>query len=169
MNTLVSESSPNAHGSKDPFEESGAAREAAIESLSADVFRYEDYRRFLRDRFFAMQSLEPGFSQRGLARKAGIANPGFFNEVIKGRRRLSPAAAAKMAMGLDLSGEESEYFQALVEYAETREPRAKLAAGDRLAALRNRKPMEAPDKSGEPGQAARQVPPGNPSSFTDHF
>ncbi len=104
-----------------------------------DVFRYEDYRAYLRDRFAEMQMLHPGFSQRGLARKAGIANPGFFNEVIKGRRRLSPAAALKMAFGLDLPQEQKDFFCALIEFTETREPRAKLAVSQRLNAMRDRK------------------------------
>ena len=53
-------------------------------------------------------------------------------------RRLSPAAALKMAGGLDLSPAETEFFSALVEYSETREPRAKLIAGKRMLALKNR-------------------------------
>jgi uncharacterized protein (TIGR02147 family) len=105
---------------------------------ATDITDYEDYRAYMRDRFAELQARTPLFSQRGLARKAGIANPGFFNEVIKGRRRLSPAAAAKMALGLELSTWEAEYFSALVEYAETREPVAKLKAQGRMLALKNR-------------------------------
>lgn len=110
-------------------------------SSPTDVFGYEDYRLFLRDRFAEMQMLHPGFSQRGLARKAAIANPGFFNEVIKGRRRLSPAAAVKMAMGLDLTAEQAEFFYVLVECTETREPRIKMAGNRRLTQMRNQKFM----------------------------
>lgn len=147
MNSGFSESNQGAnhgadqgdYGRKDGGKTSEAGGHAGVEDNPAapDVFRYEDYRAFLKARFIDMQALDPAFSQRGLARKAGIANPGFFNEVIKGRRRLSPAAALKMAKGLDLSGEETEFFSTLVEYAETREPRAKLAAGNRLASMRN--------------------------------
>lgn len=104
-----------------------------------DVFAYEDYRAFMRDRFAELQARKLDFSQRGLARKAGIANPGFFNEVIRGRRRLSPAAAAKMAFGLDLSPMEKEYFSALVDYTEARDPVVKLRAGRRMLALKNRR------------------------------
>lgn len=102
-----------------------------------DIHRYEEYRAFLRDRFAWLQSRDASFSQRGMARKAGIANPGFFNEVIKGRRRLSQAAAAKMAHGLDLAEADSEYFSALVAYAEARDARARLEAGRRLLELRS--------------------------------
>jgi uncharacterized protein (TIGR02147 family) len=122
-----------------------------------DVFAYEDYRLFLRDRFAEMQMLHPGFSQRGLARKAAIANPGFFNEVIKGRRRLSPAAAAKMAMGLDLAPEQAELFYALVEYTETREPRIKMASSRRLTQLRNRKFMQDLAKMSMPQEHFQEI------------
>ena len=105
---------------------------------ATDVFLYEDYRAYMRDRFAELQALSPAFSQRGLARKAGITNPGFFNEVIKGRRRLSLAASSKIAIGLDLSPRETEYFTTLVFYTEAREPVSKLRAGKRLVALKNR-------------------------------
>ncbi len=153
MNSLFSESNHGSYGLKDARDsfEGADPAPAAEKSIAPDVFRFDDYRAFLRDRFAQLQTLDPSFSQRGLARKAGIANPGFFNEVIKGRRRLSPAAAIKMANGLDLLEEETEYFSVLVEYAETREPRAKFAAGKRLISMRNRKFF--PSSEGDPAPA----------------
>jgi hypothetical protein len=110
-----------------------------VSPSTTDVFGYEDYRAYMRDRFAELQTRKPDFSQRGLARKARIANPGFFNEVIKGRRRLSHSAAVKMAVGLELSPAETEYFSALVDYFEAREPLAKLRAGRWMMALKNRR------------------------------
>ncbi|MEO6094549.1 MAG: TIGR02147 family protein [Fibrobacteria bacterium] len=151
MNSSFSESNLGSHGHMDgpktddvktdaPKASNASGMAPAAESPAVpDVFRYGDYRAFLKDRFIGMQALDPAFSQRGLARKAGIANPGFFNEVIKGRRRLSTAAALKMAIGLGLSEEETEFFSTLVDYAETRESREKVTAGKRLIAMRNQK------------------------------
>lgn len=126
---------------------SGPSRDAEPESGEIasekrgdiDVFGYDDYRAFMRERFAELQSRDLSFSQRGLARKAQIANPGFFNEVIRGRRRLSPAAAAKMAFGLELSPLATEFFLALVNYSEARDPVTKLKAGRRMMALKNRR------------------------------
>lgn len=126
---------------------SGPGRDAGLESGEItpenrgdiDIFGYDDYRAFMRDRFAELQSRDLTFSQRGLARKAQIANPGFFNEVIRGRRRLSPAAAAKMAVGLQLSPLETEFFLALVNYSEARDPVTKLKAGRRMMAYKNRR------------------------------
>jgi hypothetical protein len=141
MSSDFNESNHGSYGNEDDLKapEAGGPAAAAEGPAAPDVFRYEDYRAFLWERFSGMQALDPAFSQRRLARKAGIANPGFFNEVIKGRRRLSPAAARKMALGLDLSGEETEFFSALVEYAEIREPGRKAAAGKRLIAMRHQR------------------------------
>lgn len=165
MNSLYGEPNHSFYASKDSDSSGGSpVGEQAQETPSdvekaagADVFRYEDYRTFLRDRFCELQSQDPAFSQRGLARKAGIANPGFFNEVIKGRRRLSPAAAVKMANGLDLNLEESDYFSVMVEFAETREPRAKLAAGKRMVAMRNRKFFQTSGTECEPSEGLQEI------------
>lgn len=134
-----------------PASESGS-RAPAPGGLSSipEVYRYEDYRVFLCDRFSAMQVRDPSFSQRGLARRAGIANPGFFNEVIKGRRRLSPAAARKLSVGLALTEEETEYFSLLVEFTEARAPRAKVAAGKRLMQLQSRRMSQLLGQEPEP-------------------
>ncbi|MDB5104467.1 MAG: hypothetical protein JWP91_2156 [Fibrobacteres bacterium] len=159
MNSLFSDLNPGSYAHKNDQDDvtAGEAAGSGTGPASPDVFRYEDYRAYLRDRFLELQSLDPAFSQRGLARKAGIANPGFFNEVIKGRRRLSPAAAVKMAFGLDLGQDESEYFSTLVEYAETREPRSKHAAGKRMIALRNRKFFTSLESAPEPSEGLREI------------
>lgn len=122
-----------------------------------DIFGYEDYRAYMRDRFAELQSRKPAFSQRGLARKARIANPGFFNEVIKGRRRLSHSATLKMAVGLDLAPAEAEYFSALVDYFEAREPLAKIKAGRRMMALKNRQLRQTLQNLASPTETLREI------------
>jgi hypothetical protein len=147
MNSLFSDPNPGFFGKNESYSTDGSPAvgnppeplEEGTVPVVADVFRYEDYRVYLKDRFAKLQSADPAFFQRGLARKAGIANPGFFNEVITGRRLLSPSAATKLANALDLTPEESDYFALIVEYAEAREPRSKLAAGKRMRGMRNRK------------------------------
>lgn len=107
-----------------------------------DVYRYEDYRSFLKDRFEELQARDPAFSQRGLSRKAGIANPGFFNEVIKGRRKLSLAATEKMARGLTLPPADAKYLSLMVAYNESRDPRMRESLCQQMIFRRNRKFVE---------------------------
>lgn len=157
MNSLFSDPNLNSYAAQESSS-SGMPDAGVPDRLEpTDVYGYEDYRGYLRDRFAELQARNPAFSQRGLARKAGIANPGFFNEVIKGRRRLSPAAALKMAGGLDLSPGETEYFSALVDYAETREPRAKITAGRRMLALKNRRLYQTISDMQSPSEGLREI------------
>lgn len=103
---------------------------------STCIFAYEDYREFLQKRFTELHSRDALFSQRRLARESGILNPGFFNEVIRGRRRLNPSSALKFAHGLRLGEPETEFLISLVEWAECRNPAAKRLAEKRLMKLK---------------------------------
>src|SRR4051812_41726944 len=92
------------------------------------IYQYLDYRAFIKDRFNWMQSRDPSFSQRKLARVAGFANPGFFNEVIKGRRKLSSAAIERMGEGLSLDANEVEFLRVLVALTDAKDTEERGAA-----------------------------------------
>jgi uncharacterized protein (TIGR02147 family) len=106
--------------------------------LEPNIYQYADYRAFLRDRFRWLQAKDAGFSQRKLARIAGFANPGFFNEVIQGRRKLSSAAVERMGQGLFLETNETEFLRVLVAYTEAKDLSEKEAAHQKLEQRRNR-------------------------------
>ena len=109
-----------------------------VRSGAPDIHLYEDYRKYLKDRFAELNARDRTFSQRRLARDSSIPNPGFFNEVIKGRRGLTPASASKFAKGLLLSDDEAEFLIALAKRAECRDPVSKQLAEKRLARLRKK-------------------------------
>jgi uncharacterized protein (TIGR02147 family) len=106
--------------------------------LDPCIYQYLDYRAYIKDRFRWLQARDPSFSQRKLARVAGFANPGFFNEVIQGRRRLSPAAVERMGVGLSLEAGETEFLRALVDYTEADDVDEKEVALRRVEFRRNR-------------------------------
>jgi len=126
--------------------ETEAAAEAAApapaqqaEAVSEpSIYQYLDYRLFIKDRFRWLQSRDPSFSQRKLARVAGFANPGFFNEVIKGRRKLSSAAIERMGEGLSLDGNGVEFLRVLVALTDAKDTEEKKAAMRKLEFRRNR-------------------------------
>lgn len=103
-----------------------------------NIYQYVDYRAFLKDRFRWLQTRDNTFSQRKLARTAGFANPGFFNEVIQGRRKLSSAAIDRMGVGLSLESNETEFLRVLVAYTEAKDMGEKEAAHQKLELRRNR-------------------------------
>src|SRR5690242_13228743 len=69
-------------GSEVEVEEDGEGEPRPHDGSKPSIYQYVDYRAFLKDRFRWAQSQDATFSQRKLARVAGFANPGFFNEVI---------------------------------------------------------------------------------------
>jgi uncharacterized protein (TIGR02147 family) len=102
------------------------------------IYQYLDYRHFIKDRFQWMQSRDSSFSQRKLARVAGFTNPGFYNEVINGRRNLSAAAIARMGTGLSLDANGIEFLRVLVALTHAKDTEEKTAAMRRLEFRRNR-------------------------------
>jgi len=93
--------------------------------LTMDIYAYEDYRIFLKDSFQKRKGDDPDFTHRKLAALGGIANPGFFNEVVKGRRDLTEEAADKFCLAFGWKESESEYFKLLVSHNQSRDPEEK--------------------------------------------
>jgi uncharacterized protein (TIGR02147 family) len=85
------------------------------------IYQYDDFRLFCSDRYNAMQQQDPGLTARGFARMAGISNPGFLNDVIKGRRTLSRTAAQKLCTAFGLAPSECAYFGILVDYGQCKD------------------------------------------------
>ncbi len=88
-----------------------------------DVYGYEDFRKFLEDSFEEKRKAKPAagegkYTHRRLAADAGFTNPGYFNDVVKGRRTLSEAAQDKLVSVFALKPNEAEYFRLLVAYGQ---------------------------------------------------
>ncbi|MEQ1501861.1 MAG: TIGR02147 family protein [Myxococcota bacterium] len=100
------------------------------------MYRYLDYRAFLRDWFAARQAKDPQFSRRQFARLAGRSSPGFLTEVTDGGRQLTAPVVTAVAQALDLSRAESEFFEALVQLDQAEDTRTRNHAWDRISAVR---------------------------------
>lgn len=88
-------------------------------------FNYLDYRKFLRDFYEQKKTLNRGYSYRLFCRKAGINSPGYFSDVIAGRRNLSKAYVARFAQALDLDERECAFFELLVAFTQAKNGKAK--------------------------------------------
>jgi uncharacterized protein (TIGR02147 family) len=53
-----------------------------------DVYRYLDYRAFLRDFYEAKKAKSRTFSYRAFSKRAGVASPNYLKLVIEGQRSL---------------------------------------------------------------------------------
>lgn len=81
-----------------------------------DVFRYQDYRRFLADEYTARKKSVYGFSYRSFAQRVGSTAPNYLKLVTDGQRNLTSEMAARFALALDLSSEEQAFFCDLVAF-----------------------------------------------------
>lgn len=83
----------------------------------ADLFKYLDYRHFLKD-YYRGQKEKKGsrFSFRSFSRQAGLSSPNFLQLVMEGKRNLGPDGIRAFAKALKLNKEESSYFDSLVHF-----------------------------------------------------
>jgi uncharacterized protein (TIGR02147 family) len=103
-----------------------------------DIYAYDDFRLFLKDRYEAWKRHDEEGSVRGFARKAHFSNPGFLNDVIQGRRTLSPDSSKKIIAVFGLEEREADYFTLLIKYSRARSPSLRQEIYRRILFRRNR-------------------------------
>lgn len=82
----------------------------------ADIFKYLDYRKFLKDAFDEKKGEGRGFSHRVFARLAGFNASNYMLLVMQGKRNLSSEGIHKVAKALKLKKTEAEFFESLVSF-----------------------------------------------------
>ena len=87
---------------------------------SIRIFDYTDYRNFLGDFYKDQKSNNPHFSYRYFAGKAKISSIGLYKDVVAGKQSLSRRVIAKFSEAMGHSRRESEYFEAMVFFAEAK-------------------------------------------------
>jgi len=85
-------------------------------STNPDIFQYLDYRKYLQDYHNSKREKNPGFSVRAFLKKAGIASPSFFRQIVNGERNLTTDTIRKVLSAMQLSSEEEKFFRALVGF-----------------------------------------------------
>lgn len=103
-----------------------------------NIYEYDDFRIYLKDSYDAKCSSDPSYSYRKFASEAGFTNPGFLNDVIKGRRKLSRGALEKMVAVFGLSDIEAEFFRLLVAYRQAKSGDERQGLYKKIVFRRNR-------------------------------
>jgi uncharacterized protein (TIGR02147 family) len=101
-----------------------------------DVFRFRDYRAFLRALYEHKKKSEYGFSLRAFSKRAGLRSSNYLKLVMDGDRNLTPEMAARFAAACGLSGQASEYFCELSSFNQARHATAREQAYARLRRFR---------------------------------
>ncbi len=86
---------------------------------TVDVFRYDDFKRFLRDFLVEAKTRNGHLSQRYWIDKVGAKSKGWLADVLNGRLKLSDRYLPKLAEALQLNRRETEYFEALVRFTQS--------------------------------------------------
>ena len=82
-----------------------------------NIFEYIDFKQFLADAYNAKRRAEPGFTHAYICHKLGQPNSrSFFNNIIKGRKKLTPTFIELFTKIFGLVSLESKFFRALVNY-----------------------------------------------------
>jgi uncharacterized protein (TIGR02147 family) len=81
-----------------------------------DIFTYSDFRAFLADHYRSRKAEDAKFSHRFIRAKVGAASPSWFNDVVKGRVKLTDTFLVRLGPLLRLKPKELDYFETLVRY-----------------------------------------------------
>jgi uncharacterized protein (TIGR02147 family) len=100
------------------------------------IFRYLDYRAFLRDFYVHEKARNTRFSHRLFSRRAGLRSSNYLNLVMKGERDLSAEMATRFARGCSLRKVEADYFCELVAFGQARTADERNRCYDRLGRFR---------------------------------
>ncbi len=80
------------------------------------LFQLKDPKEILIQIFQEKKERNQSFSIRAWSRQLGFKNPSYLSEVLRGKTRLQPELAMKIAHSLDIPDDEKKYFEALVFY-----------------------------------------------------
>jgi len=80
----------------------------------ADIFKYLDYRKCLKDLYLEKKQSTTHFSFRYFARAAGFKSTNYLKLIMDGARNLSQEGIRKFSKGLKLKKDEALYFENLV-------------------------------------------------------
>jgi uncharacterized protein (TIGR02147 family) len=97
-----------------------------------DIFRFLDYRDYLREFFSYLSTKDSKFSQRWVAQKAGMRSPQLISMILKGGRKLGIDNAQLLAMALGLDPKEEEYLLVLIELENASHQEKQLEILDRI-------------------------------------
>lgn len=108
-----------------------------------NLFEFSDYRSYLREIYTANKALNARFSFRMIAAKAGFSSSASYKLVIEGKRNLSKQSILQLTLGFGLDPRSAEYFENLVFYNQSEDPRQKDHFWKGMMALQKAPPIAA--------------------------
>src|SRR4051812_22386138 len=104
------------------------------------IHQYSDHKTFLKEWFLEKKLSLGGFSYGRFSELAGLGSPNYMKLVIEGKRNLTVANIHQVAAGMGLSFDETQFFEALTLFGQSKTGTEKTYFRRRLRELRKNKP-----------------------------
>ena len=111
-------------------------RKDKVTKFIDSLYRYENYRDFLKDYFTLQKSLRAQFSQRSFAQRAGLTSHTFCSYVLNGKRNLSAKTIEAFATTIGLDATKSSFFTSLVHFTQCEEQNEKVQYYEEMQRIR---------------------------------
>ena len=107
-----------------------------------NVFEYLDYRLLLKELYEFRKKDNSKFSYRYIGQKVGFKSAGFFSNIITGKRNISNNLIFRFAELFKFSKKETEYFEVLVLYNQSKQHNRRRYYFEKLLSMRKTKVHE---------------------------
>ena len=123
-----------------------------------DVFRFLDYRAFLRAFYALNKAGGYGFSLRAFSKRARLGSSNYLKLVMDGERNLTQEMAPRFAEACSLRGRAAEYFCALVAFNQAEQVKDRDRAYARLSRFKRYRSVHRLDRAQEAYHAHWYIP-----------
>jgi uncharacterized protein (TIGR02147 family) len=123
-----------------------------------DVFRFHDYRVFLRAFYALNKAGEYGFSLRAFSKRAQLKSSNYLKLVMDAQRNLTQDMAPRFAEACCLRGQAAEYFCALVAFNQAQRAKDRDRAYARLSRFKRYRAVHRLDREQEAYHAHWYIP-----------
>ena len=108
-------------------------------SNNLDIYKYEDYRSYLKDATESARVVHQDFSFRNFSKSAGFTSPNFLILLMNGKRNLSDDGSKKIAKAFGLKDRDLDFFCSLVQYNQAKDSVQKYSYASELIKLKSLK------------------------------
>lgn len=85
-----------------------------------DIYKYTDYRKYLRDYYEAKRASQKEFTHRHISQVMGFKSTGTFTQILQGKTNISPQTLAHFVEFLGLKKDEAAYFELMVLFNQSK-------------------------------------------------
>jgi uncharacterized protein (TIGR02147 family) len=93
--------------------------------MQPSIFKYLDYRQYLKDFLAHKRETSPTFSLEQLGRRTGCLTKSHISLIVSGKRALTTKRATALAMALGMNSKEISYYHKLIQFNQAKEPAEK--------------------------------------------